>query len=316
MPLANYLGEFGDNWMPDIAYVHNQLARGGTWSRWSDTNLVAFERYDYREGDSSNPQTQDVALFAMNNNFGYPGDETFDDGVSRTSDGYYGSITVSNSKQQGLAVGFQPGSVLSQLASSSPTGGRAYSKLLVHGATSSLSTAQSSANNSDPTQRLIYVGYQTIPSGGGAIELNVPSGAWVMYGYQWPEPSRANAATNAIILKQNGFEVPRISVTRTDGYDGDTNYNPLFPFKMRGSVDPYGNVLTGQNVSNLTYAIDVPVVTNAPFDIIARSDASSAGTLIKLDGGIDLNSQMGLGATNSLITNFLDLRDNPPRLRG
>ena len=25
--------------------------------------------------------------------------------------------------------------------------------------------------------------------------------------------------------------------------NGDTNYNPLFPFKMRGSVDPYGNVI-------------------------------------------------------------------------
>jgi glycosidase len=27
---ANYLGEFGDNQMPDICYVHNQVARGGT----------------------------------------------------------------------------------------------------------------------------------------------------------------------------------------------------------------------------------------------------------------------------------------------
>ena len=35
----------------------------------------------------------------------------------------------------GIVVGFAPGSVLVQLASSSPTGGRAYQKLLVHGAT-------------------------------------------------------------------------------------------------------------------------------------------------------------------------------------
>ena len=47
---ANYLGEFGDNSMPDTMYTHNQLSRGGTWSRWSDQNIVAFERYDYREG--------------------------------------------------------------------------------------------------------------------------------------------------------------------------------------------------------------------------------------------------------------------------
>lgn len=315
---ANYLGEFGDNSMPDTMYLHNQLARGGTWPRWSDQNVVMFERYDYREGNASEPQTQDVALFGMNDDSGYPGDISFDDGVSRTSDGYYlnpsntTSTAVSNSRGQGIVVGFAPGSVLAQLASSSLTGGRAYQKLLVHGATSSLSAAQASANNSDPTQRLIYVGNQTIPTGGGAIELTLPSDAWVMYGYQWSEASRANPSTNAIILRQNGIEVPHITVYRTDGPNGDPNYNPLFPFKMRGSIDPYGNVIGGANVSNLTYAIDIPVVTNAPFDIIARSDASADNTLIKLDGGIDLNSQMGLGATNSELTNILDLRDNPP----
>jgi glycosidase len=313
---ADYLGEFSDNTIPDTMYLHNQLALGGTWSRWSDQYVIAYERYDYREGSSSSPQTQDVALLALNTKTNYPGDITFDDGVSRTSDGYYGSISVSNSKAQGLAVGFAPGSVLVQLASSSPTGGRAYQKLLVHGATSSLSAAQSSANNSSPTQRLIYVGSQTIPSGGGAIELNLPSGAWVMYGYQWPQASQANPSTNAILFRQNGTDVPHLVVYRTDGPNGDTNYNPLFPFKMRGSVDQYGNVIGGVNVSNLTYAIDIPVVTNGNFDIIARCDASCANTLLKLDGGMDLNSQMNLGPTNFQAgiapTNFLDLRDNPP----
>src|SRR6202012_199287 len=245
-------------------------------------------------------------------------DINFDDGVTRTSDGYYlnpsntTSTAVSNSRNLGLAVGFAPGSVLVQLAASSPTGGRAYQKLLVHGATSSLSAAQSSANNPDPTQRLIYIGGQTIPSGGGAIELTVPSGSWVNYAYQWPEASRANPSTNAIIFVQGRHEVPHITIYRTDGPDGDSGYNPLFPFKARGSVDSHGNVISGTNVSNLTYAIDVPVVTNANFDIIARSDASAANVLLKMDGGLDLNSQMGLGATVSVITNFNDLRDNPP----
>ena len=326
---ANYLGEFGDNTMPDTMYLHNQLARGGTWSRWSDQNTVAFERYDYREGDSSQPQTQDVALFGMNDDTGYPGDISFDDGISRPSDGYYlnpaytTSTAVSNSRGSGIVVGFAPGSVLVQLASSSPTGGRAYQKLLVHGATTSWYDATNSANATDPTQRLIYVGPtaattagQTLASGGGAIELNLPSDSWVMYGYQWPETSRANPSTNTIIFRQGGVEVPHIMVYRTDGPNGDPGYNPLFPFKMRGSVDPYGNVIGGANVSNLTYAIDVPIVTNANFDIIVRSDASSENTLVKLDGGIDLNSQMGLGPTNFQAgvapTNLLDLRDNPP----
>ncbi|MGO9477476.1 MAG: alpha-amylase family glycosyl hydrolase [Limisphaerales bacterium] len=324
---ANYLGEFGDNSMPDVMYLHNQLSRGGTRSRWSDQNIVAFERYDYREVPNDNNQAYTnanatVVLFAMNDKTSFPGDITFDDGVGQIWDGYYGGLPISNSKGQGLVVGFPPGSVLVQLASSSPTGGRAYQKLLVHGATTSWYDATNSANAAAPTQRLIYVGPtaaapagQTLAPGGGAIELNLPSGSWVMYGYQWPEASCANPSTNAIILRQGGVEVPHITVYRTDGPNGDPGYNPLFPFKMRGSVNPYGNVIGGANVSNLTYAIDVPIVTNANFDIIVRSDASCSNTLVKLDGGIDLNSQMGLGPTISsglAPTNFLDLRDNPP----
>ena len=324
LAMANYLGEYNDNQMPDICYLHNQLARGWTSPRWyDDYNLVAFERYDYREGSSGSPQTQVVSLFVMNDKTSFPGDITFDDNVGQTYDGYYGGISISNTKSQGLAVGFAPGSVLVQLASSSPTSGRAYQKLLVHAATTSWTAAtnSSSVNNADPTQRLIYVGGQAIPSGGGAIELNVPSGSWVIYGYQWPEASRANPSTNAIIFKQGGKEVPHITITRTDGVNGDTNgFNPTYPFKMRGSVDPFGNVVGGVHVSNLTYAIDVPIVTNANFDIISRSDSSCVNTLIKLDGGMDLNSQMGLGPTNFASypagqpapTNFLDLRDNKP----
>jgi hypothetical protein len=318
---ANYLGEFGDNTIPDTMYVHNQLARGGTWSRWSDQNTVLFERYDYREGNSSQPQTQDVALFGMNDDTAYPGDITFDDGISRPSDGYYQnpsnttSTAVSNSRGLGLVVGFAPGSVLAQLASASPTGGRAYQKLLVHGATTNYAAAVSSANAANPAERLIYVGSQTVAPGGGAIELNLPSDAWVMYGYQWPEPSRS-ALSDAITIRQGGVTVSNMIVYRQDGPNGDTNFNPIYPFKMRGRIDQNGNVIGGANVSNFTYAIDVPIVTNANFDIIVRSDASSANTLVKLDGGVDLNSQMGLGPTNFQTgiapTNFLDLRDNPP----
>jgi hypothetical protein len=164
------------------------------------------------------------------------------------------------------------------------------------------------------------VGGQTLAPNGGAIELTIPSGegsqaigGWVMYGYQWPEASRANPSTNAIIMRQGGVEVPRINITRTDGPNGDSSYNPLFPFKMRGAVDQFGNVLTGTNSGNLSYNIDIPVVTNGPVDIIARSDASSINALVKLDGGIDLNSQMGLGPTNGGVgPTGPDLRDNRP----
>ena len=329
----NFLGEFGDNSGPDTMYTHNQLSRGGTWPRWSDQNVVLFERYDYREGTNANPSTQDVALFAMNDDFGYPGDITFDDGVTRTSDGYYlvssnsanpslygADTSVPNSRGVGVVVGFPPGTVLTQLSSSGDVAGghRAYYHLLVHGATNSLSAAKATANDPNPVNRLIYTGGESIAPGGGAIELVIPSGGWVMYGIQWPQPSQNNPYTNAITFTQGGAQVASMLVYRHDGPNGDTNYDPLFPFKMRGGVDPYGNVLItpGEgNVSNRTYAIEIPVITNAPFNILINSDGSTSNTLVKLDGGIDLNSQMGLGPTSQTglaPTNFLDLRDNPP----
>ncbi|PWU13798.1 MAG: hypothetical protein C5B50_18580 [Verrucomicrobia bacterium] len=309
---AFYLGEYGDNTMPETCYIHHQMARGGTRSRWSDGAIVAFERYDYRDvsGDAYNNPDATVVLFAMNATYNNPsGDVLFDDGIQKADDGYYHCYNGAPSRGVGMVVGFPPGSVLSQMAGTSPGGGngRTCAKLLVHYATTNSAAAQASANTNNAIYRLIYV--NTLPpSGGGAIELLVPAGGWVMYGYQWPEPSRANTWSNAVAFRQGGVMAPTVKVFRHDGVNGDTNgFNPLYPFKYRGGMDPLGNIPRGTHVSNLTYSIDIPVLTNAPFDILVRSDASSANTLVKLDGGIDLNSQMLLGPTN-----VADTRDNKP----
>ncbi len=311
VPQANYLGEYGDNQMPDIAYLHHQLARGGTRSRWSDANIVAWERYDYRDvasGDPFNDPTATVVLFVANNKTGASADINFDDGISRTADGYYTCGPGGNpSRGYAMKVGFPPGSVLSQLASSAPGSDRACAKLIVHDATTSSATATSTANDPNPVHRALVVN-STPPTGGGAIELRIPTASWVMYGYQWPEPSRANVLTNAITFKQGGTTVPTLTVYRKDGPNGDANYNPIYPFKMRGSVDANGNVIGGVHVSNRTYTIDVPILTNGPMDIAIRSDASTVNVQAKMDGGIDLNSQMGLGSP----TTGLERRDNRP----
>jgi hypothetical protein len=299
---APYLGQFGDNKMPDLAYLHHQLSRGGTRSRWSDADIVAFERFDYRDGGSAADQT--TLLFVMNDNFS--GDISFDDGVAQNGTGtFYECFPVNNSRNVGLAVSFPPGSVLYQLADS-PNKNNACTKLLVRNATPLLATAQSTANDANPVNRAVYVGGQTIPPGGGAIELKIPSGSYVMYGYQWPEASRASL-NDAITFQQNGADVPRLTVYRKDGVNGDTGFAPTYPFKMRGSIDANGNPVASGNFSNKTYAIDVPVVTNAAFDLLFRTDASAVNILAKLDGGIDLNSQMLLGPTNGF-----DRRDQKP----
>ncbi|HEU0008386.1 MAG TPA: alpha-amylase family glycosyl hydrolase [Verrucomicrobiae bacterium] len=320
---APYLGQFGDNKMPDLAYLHHQLARGGTRPRWGDSDVVAFERYDYRDPGTAADQT--VVLFAMNDNYGNPGDINFDDGVAQDNIGMPSANcyqSIDNSRGVGLVVGFLPGSLLRQLADS-PGDSRACPEILVRLATNIRLEAQNSANDASPVNRKVYVGGQTLAPGGGAIEFKIPSGGYVCYAYQWPEASRVdNALTNAagvvtnsdvIVILQNGRVVPRLVLYRKDGPDGDGNFNPLYPFKMRGSVDIDGSVVAGQNFSNRTYSISVPVITNAgPMDILARTDGSTLNTLLKLDGGIDLNSQMGLGATNAFPSGLADLRDNRP----
>ena len=318
VPMTRYLGQYGDNTMPETATIHQHLARGGTRPRWSDSHIVAFERYDYRDvsgGDPYNNPDATVVLFAMNATYNTPtGDVLFDDGVVRNDDGYYNCYNGSPSKGVGLVVGFPPGSVLSQMASTSPNGGnsRTCAKLLVHAATTNQSEATSTATANDPAQRKIYVGGQALAPGGGAIELLVPAGGWVMYAYQGPEPSRANVLTNAITFRQGGATVPSLLVYRRDGSNGDPNFGPVYPFKLRGSVDSSGNLLLAAGEGHVssttnTYAIRIPVLTNAPFDIAVRSDASASSMFFKMDGGLDLNSQMGLGPT----TGF-DRRDNRP----
>jgi hypothetical protein len=102
-------------------------------------------------------------------------------------------------------------------------------------------------------------------------------------------------------------------VRRRDGPAGDDGFNPIYPFKMRGSVDLAGNVIGGNNISNSTYAISIPVVTNSsPITFLIRSDAAAETALLKLDGGVDLNSHMALGPSNTLTHGVLDLRDNKP----
>jgi len=324
-PMTGYLGQYGDDSMPEICRLHHQLSRGGTRPRWSDTQVVAFERYDYRDPVAGDPYTNSastVLLFAMNATFNSSaGDVAFDDGIPRSSDGYYTCYNGSPSRGCGLGVSFPPGSVLAQMATTSPGGGnlRSCPQLLVHQATTDYSAAVASANAPNPVDRLIYVNTAP-PPGGGAVEILVPAGSWVLYGYQWPEPSRS-AFQPAITFAQGGTTAPRVLVYRADGTDGDPGFAPTYPFKMRGSVDPNGNPLldpgeghiptltnaAGVRTLTNTYAIYLPVLTNAAFDIQLACDASAANVLLKLDGGVDLNSQMGLGPTTGS-----DLRDNRP----
>jgi hypothetical protein len=120
------------------------------------------------------------------------------------------------------------------------------------------------------------------------------------YAFSWRLPEMpatwGGGVTNEIrpiMIYENGSPAGTITVTRTDGADGDPDFNPYN--------------LPDSSPTDYSYDIEIPIVTN-PTNVTfaARSDGSAERILMKLDGGIDLNSQMGF------ISQDYGTRDNPP----
>lgn len=108
----------------------------------------------------------------------------------------------------------------------------------------------------------------------------VPPGGYYVFGWRTPELSALWPGA-AITLYQNGEEVPRITVTRKDGPDGDKSFNP-YNLGNRGYP-------AGTTPEDYSYQTTVPVVKGGPVTILARADGSAENILLKLDGGVDLN---------------------------
>jgi hypothetical protein len=125
----------------------------------------------------------------------------------------------------------------------------------------------------------------------------VPPGGYYVFGWRTPELSTLWPSA-AITLYQNGQEVPRITVTRKDGPDGDKSFNP-YGLPNRGYP-------TGVTPPDYTYQTTVPVVKSGNFTILARADGSAEYMWLKLDGGVDLNGTRPAGNTDPAF------RDHPP----
>ena len=108
----------------------------------------------------------------------------------------------------------------------------------------------------------------------------VPPGGYYVFSWRMPELSTLWPSA-AITLYQNGQEVPRITVTRRDGPDGDINFNP-YGLPNRGYP-------AGVEPADYSYRTTVPVVKGGPVTILARADGSADNMRLKLGGGIDLN---------------------------
>lgn len=171
-------------------------------------------------------------------------------------------------------------------------------------------TAQGQSRNfstSFPSNAYLYQ-YATGPSGSSQVgfykyanELNnvqVPPGGYFVFGWRTPELSTLWPQA-AITLYQNGKEVPTLTVTRKDGPDGDKQFNPL-GLGNRGYP-------VGTTPEDYSYQTTVPVIKGGPVTILARADGSAENIMLKLDGGVNLNSTR-LGTDPGW-------RDNPPGLR-
>ncbi len=122
--------------------------------------------------------------------------------------------------------------------------------------------------------------------GGGNFTPNqviTPSNGYFAFSLPVPEATLAfegSATVRPITIQQNGVDCPMMTQRRVDGKNGDPAY---------------------------AYNAQIPRVTSATnLSILARGDGSAANMLVKLDGGVDVNSQLSIGPATGTR------RDNPP----
>ena len=124
---------------------------------------------------------------------------------------------------------------------------------------------------------------------GGVI---VPPGGYFIFSYRSPEPSDLWAGDPIAIYQNGALVTDTLCYERRDGSDGDPGFNP------------YG--VADADSTDFAYTYCVPRVTSGnDLRFSVRTDGSSDNVLLKLDGGINLNSQSHPGG---------DGRDNPPAL--
>lgn len=233
---TKFLGQYGDNRLPNAVYLNEHFARGTQYGRYADNDVVAYERIDKRENGSMTDSDGVVLLFMMNDNF---------------ADGQYREVSTF----------FAAGSKLWQYA----TGGGNF--------------------------------YATV-DGDSKIRTIIPPGGYFAFSWRSPEESDlwSGFGGKPLAIYENGRPAGSMSYVRQDGPDGDPGFNP------------YGVAET--NTSDYSYTWSIPRVTSATnIRFVARVDGSAEDVKFKLNGGIDLNSQMGFAGYGG---DTFFKRDNPP----
>ena len=137
--------------------------------------------------------------------------------------------------------------------------------------------------------------YTTVPSNQSMGGVTIPKDGYFVFSWRTPEPSDlwSNNGGQPVTILQNGATPATLTYLRKDGPDGDANFNP--------------NGVAGAVAGSFSYPCSVQRITDGSnLAFIARADASAENMLLELDGGVDVNSQMGIGPLTG------DLRDNKP----
>ena len=236
-----FLGQFGDPKLPNLLTINEAFARGDQIPRWSDGDIVAYERRDKRENPNMADSDATVMLFMMNDNY---------------SSGLARPIQTSFPANDG--------------------GSNAY------------------LHNYSPYGGGFFVWASQIAQG----RVVVPPGGYFAFSWKNPDPS-PQWPGRAMMIFDNGEEAERMTVTRRDGPDGDPLFNP-YGLPNRGYPQ-------GVEPEPFSYQIDVPIIRDGRnIRFVLAADGSAENVQFKLGGGVDVNSQMGLGPLNG------ELRDHPP----
>ncbi len=152
----------------------------------------------------------------------------------------------------------------------------------------------------------------SVNAGGNVVDASgnpplVPPGGWFAFTWHnprmplvWQDP-RHREAVAPIRIYQNGAPAPMMDHWRTDGRDGDPAFNP--------------HGVPAADTAARSYRVRIPRVTDGSnLRIIARADGSADNIRLKLNGGIDVNSQMGFGPQPGDATADHALRDFPPAI--
>ena len=84
---TSFLGQWDDARVPNLLYIHEQFARGVQAGKWSDDDVVIYERIDKRENPGMSDADGVTMLFMLNDNYASGQGRNFDTSFASTAGG-------------------------------------------------------------------------------------------------------------------------------------------------------------------------------------------------------------------------------------